>query len=87
VTLVPITSLRARLAAVIRRRRVPAVNHGKAWTIKHNGRQYAIFDTGGQLEITDAQCPDNGGSLATGLVRDGAITCPLHRYCFDLRTG
>jgi nitrite reductase (NADH) small subunit len=87
VTLVPIDHLRARLALVIKSRRAPAIKSNRAWTIKHNGRRYAVFDSGGQLEVTDARCPHNGGPLAGGLVRDGAVTCPWHWYCFDLRTG
>jgi nitrite reductase/ring-hydroxylating ferredoxin subunit len=86
VTLVPIAPLRARLAVVIKSRRSPAVKR-KVWTIKHNGRRYAVFDSGGQLEVTDARCPHNGGPLTGGVVRDGAVICPWHLYCFDLRTG
>jgi nitrite reductase/ring-hydroxylating ferredoxin subunit len=61
--------------------------NGQAWTIKHHGRHYAVFDTGGELQVTDARCPHNGGPLADGVVRDGAVICPKHWYCFDLRTG
>jgi nitrite reductase (NADH) small subunit len=86
VTLVPIAPLRARLALVIRSRRSPAIKPA-AWTIKHNGRRYAVFNSGGQLEVTDARCPHNGGPLTDGVVRDGAVICPWHWYCFDLRTG
>jgi len=82
VTLVPI----APLALVIRSRRSPAIKPA-AWTIKHNGRRYAVFNSGGQLEVTDARCPHNGGPLTDGVVRDGAVICPWHWYCFDLRTG
>lgn len=59
----------------------------RAWTLKHNGRNYAVFDLDGELQVTDAACPHNGGPLARGLVRDGIVTCPLHWYRFELRTG
>ncbi|HEY2075757.1 MAG TPA: Rieske (2Fe-2S) protein [Streptosporangiaceae bacterium] len=71
----------------LRRRRAPAVKHRPVWTIKHNGRRYAVFDVDGEWQVTDARCPHNGGPLADGVVRDGAVTCPWHWYCFDLRTG
>ena len=78
-TLVP---LRRRVAS-----RARAVKHGPAWTVKHNGRRFAVFDLDGELQVTDARCPHKGGPLADGVVRDGAVTCPWHWYCFDLRTG
>ncbi|HXB47164.1 MAG TPA: Rieske (2Fe-2S) protein [Streptosporangiaceae bacterium] len=79
VTLVPLRRSRAR--------RAPGVKRRLAWTIKHNGRRYAVFDVDGEFQVTDAGCPHNGGPLADGVVRDGAVTCPWHWYCFDLRTG
>jgi nitrite reductase/ring-hydroxylating ferredoxin subunit len=58
-----------------------------AWTFRHGGRSYAVFAVDGQLRVTDAACPHNGGPLAAGIVRDGAVTCPWHRFTFDLETG
>ncbi|MGO8958123.1 MAG: Rieske (2Fe-2S) protein [Streptosporangiaceae bacterium] len=59
----------------------------KAWTFRHAGRHYAVFAVDGQLRVTNAGCPHNGGPLADGIVRNGAITCPWHWYTFDLATG
>jgi|SRR5215469_18925918 len=59
----------------------------RSWTIRHNGRRYAVFDVEGVLEVTDARCPHNGGPLARGVIRDGVVTCPWHWYCFELRSG
>ncbi len=59
----------------------------RAWIVKHNGRSYAVFDLDGELQVTDAACPHNGGPLASGMVRDGVVTCPWHWYRFELRTG
>jgi len=64
-----------------------ALTTGRAWTIRHNGRRYAVFDSGGELQVSDARCPHNGGPLASGVVRNGTVSCPWHWYCFDLRTG
>jgi nitrite reductase/ring-hydroxylating ferredoxin subunit len=60
---------------------------GRSWTIRHNGRRYAVFDAGGELAVTDAACPHNGGPLYAGRVRDGVVTCPWHWYSFDLQSG
>jgi len=59
----------------------------QAWTIRHNGRSYAVFNVDGELQVTDAACPHRGGPLAKGVVRDGVVTCPSHWYSFDLSTG
>ena len=59
----------------------------RAWTIKHGGRSYAIFDVGGELQVTDAGCPHKGGPLAKGEVRGSVVTCPWHWYSFQLTSG
>jgi nitrite reductase/ring-hydroxylating ferredoxin subunit len=67
--------------------RLGAARGRKAWTIRHNGRSYAVFDMDGELHVTDAACPHEGGPLAKGVIRDGVVTCPSHWYSFDLRSG
>ena len=57
------------------------------WTFSHAGRSFAVFDVSGDLVVTDAACPHNGGPLADGLVRDGVVTCPWHWYSYELATG
>jgi nitrite reductase/ring-hydroxylating ferredoxin subunit len=65
-----------------------AVPRGRqAWTFKHHGRSYSVFNVDGELHVTDAACPHHGGPLAKGLVRDGVVTCPWHWYSFELPSG
>jgi nitrite reductase/ring-hydroxylating ferredoxin subunit len=71
VTLVPLVAPRGR----------------QAWTFKHHGRSYSVFDVDGELQVTDAACPHHGGPLAEGRIRDGVVTCPWHWYSFELRSG
>lgn len=59
----------------------------RAWTFKHHGRSYSVFDVDGELQVTDAACPHEGGPLAKGVVRDGVVACPSHWYSFDLSSG
>jgi nitrite reductase/ring-hydroxylating ferredoxin subunit len=57
------------------------------WTFSFEGGTYAVFLVSGELYVTDAACPHNGGPLAEGLVRDGFVTCPWHWYSYELATG
>ena len=62
--------------------------HGRrAWTIKHGGRSYAVFDVAGELQVTDAGCPHKGGPLSQGIVHGVSVTCPLHNWVIDLDSG
>jgi nitrite reductase (NADH) small subunit len=51
------------------------------------GRRLAVVHTPGGFHAVDADCPHRGGPLADGLVGDGCITCPLHNWRIDLRSG
>jgi nitrite reductase (NADH) small subunit len=52
-----------------------------------DGRRIAIFRTPSGFHAVDGDCPHRGGPLADGLVADACVTCPLHGWRFDLRTG
>jgi nitrite reductase (NADH) small subunit len=51
------------------------------------GRRVAVFRTAEGHHAIDAACPHSGGPLADGLVADACVTCPLHGWRFDLRSG
>lgn len=50
-------------------------------------RRIAVFNTAQGFHALDAVCPHRGGPLADGLVADSCVTCPLHGWRFDLRSG
>jgi nitrite reductase/ring-hydroxylating ferredoxin subunit len=60
----------------------------RAWTVRHGGREFAVFLVGGRCYVTDARCPHNGGPLAQGWIRpERDLVCPWHWYAYDLETG
>jgi nitrite reductase (NADH) small subunit/3-phenylpropionate/trans-cinnamate dioxygenase ferredoxin subunit len=69
---------------VARAHEVPA---GEGRRVRAGGRELALFHVGGRFFALDNACPHNGGPLAEGEVDDGAVTCPLHGWTFDLESG
>jgi nitrite reductase (NADH) small subunit len=61
------------------------VHEGKAVEIA--GRRLAIFNLGDSFVAVDDCCPHRGGPLSDGIVSGSSVTCPLHAWSFDLRSG
>ncbi|MDD7973015.1 FAD-dependent oxidoreductase [Roseinatronobacter alkalisoli] len=61
---------------------------GEIQRIEHPARG-ALCATrqGGQIYVTDDQCPHAVASLSEGFVDEGRLVCPLHFAEFDLRDG
>jgi nitrite reductase [NAD(P)H] small subunit len=51
------------------------------------GRRVAVFRLPEGFVALDAACPHRAGPLSDGIVADSCVTCPLHGWRFDLRTG
>jgi nitrite reductase/ring-hydroxylating ferredoxin subunit len=49
--------------------------------------EVAVFNVDGDLVAVEARCLHKGGPLAEGMVSNGIVTCPLHWWRYDLRTG
>lgn len=58
---------------------------GKALTFK--GRRIAVFNDNGDFCALSNICAHAMGSLAKGRVRNGVVTCPVHGYVYDAKTG
>jgi len=50
-------------------------------------QELAIIAHGGKFYALENRCPHKGGPLGLGQVSNGIITCPWHRFRFDLETG
>ncbi|MFL5322470.1 MAG: Rieske (2Fe-2S) protein [Myxococcaceae bacterium] len=60
---------------------------GDRRTVKIAGRDVALFHLGDGYYAIDNTCPHRGGPLGEGDLNGHLIHCPLHAWCFDLRTG
>ena len=50
--------------------------------------EIALFHAGdGQFYAIDNKCPHKGGPLSEGIVHDCHVTCPLHNWVLNLKTG
>jgi NAD(P)H-dependent nitrite reductase small subunit len=63
---------------------------GASRAVRVDDTAIALFSVNGSIYAVDNVCPHAGGPLARGALggSDGAIvTCPLHGWRFDVRTG
>lgn len=51
------------------------------------GQELALFRVGEEIHCLEDSCPHRGGSLADGLVENGAVACPWHSWRYRLTDG
>lgn len=51
------------------------------------GEPVCLVRSAGAVHAFDDRCPHRGTPLSRGTVADGIITCSLHTWQFDVRTG
>ena len=56
-------------------------------SVQFGAQRVAIFRLPDGWAAIEHRCPHEGGPLADGIVADACVTCPLHGWRFDLRTG
>jgi nitrite reductase (NADH) small subunit len=67
--------------------RVSELVDGEGRCVVVSGRRVAVFRVGDAVHAVDDTCPHRGGPLSEGWIERGLVVCPLHAWCFDLRTG
>jgi nitrite reductase (NADH) small subunit len=60
---------------------------GKTALATVDGVDVALFRRGEEVFAIGNECPHQGGSLCDGWVEGDIVTCPLHGWEFDLRSG
>ncbi len=60
---------------------------GKGKHVQAGVKQVALFKVGDRVYATEAACPHQGGPIADGTLEGLNVTCPWHKWCFDLATG
>ena len=68
--------------------RIEDIPRRGARCVKNGETDIAVFRTvDDQVYAIEDRCPHRGGPLSQGIVHDCSVTCPLHNWVLDLRTG
>src|SRR5688572_22801145 len=65
----------------------PVLAAGQWSLVTGDGEDVAVFRRGQEIHAIGNECPHEGGSLCDGWVEGDIVTCPLHGWEFDLRSG
>ena len=60
---------------------------GSVRSVQVDGRRVCLANDGGAVFALDDHCLHQGGSLGDGWLSNGLVSCPLHWWRYDVRTG
>jgi nitrite reductase (NADH) small subunit len=66
---------------------IEALPPGSVRSVGVAGRRLCLANDGGAVFALDDQCLHRGGSLGDGRLSNGLVSCPLHWWRYDVRTG
>ena len=64
-----------------------ALPSGQITLVSVDGEDVVLFRRGDELFAFGNRCPHQEGSLSDGFVEGDIVTCPLHGWEFDVRSG
>ena len=64
-----------------------ALHDGGVELVIVDGLDVALFRRGDEIFAIGNECAHKGGNLCDGRVEGDIVTCPLHGWEFDLRSG
>ena len=67
--------------------KVGDVRPGQANVVVVAGRPVALYNVNGSFFATDNTCLHRAGPLGEGFLDGAVITCPMHGWQYDVRTG
>jgi len=60
---------------------------GETLGIEVGGRRLVLINVAGQVHAYDDRCPHQGWPLSRGALCGSELTCALHQWRYDARTG
>ncbi len=63
------------------------IANGTGQIFELEGKKIAVFNVDGNFVAIDNTCKHKGGSLGDGSLENKTVTCPLHRWQYDVTTG
>ena len=73
--------------AKIKVAKISEVKQGQGKLVNVNGKEISIFKINNEFFAIDNICLHMGGSLSDGWVEENNVTCALHGWQFDIKTG
>jgi nitrite reductase/ring-hydroxylating ferredoxin subunit len=65
-----------------------AVKNGRGTKITVDGQEIALFRSDGRICAVSNMCPHQKfQKLHEGMYENGIVTCPMHGWAYDVRTG
>lgn len=55
--------------------------------LRLEGKRIILLNADEKWYALDAKCPHQGGPFSKGMIDEGFVICPWHRFAFDLQTG
>ena len=60
---------------------------GQGTVVSVNGEDVALFNVDGEFHAISNTCPHRGGPLGEGILDGNIVTCPMHGWRFNVKTG
>ena len=75
------------MTGFVRVAKVSEVAAGTAKVVVVQGHSVALFNVGGTFHAVSNVCLHRGGPIGEGALDGTIVTCPMHGWEYDVRTG